>query len=98
MHALSGVDHRALGAGQHLGGSAAPRPPGSGPEAGGVDPIIGHLVIPHVGGHFDEHRPRPAVAQLEEGPALTSGVVRPEVRGSAHLVTCRMFKVELKFG
>ena len=71
MHALAGIDHRPLGADQQRGGFLDMH--GIGAVAGAqhrrVVQRLRHLLVPHVGGDFDDHRTAAAVLQFGEGAA-----------------------------
>ncbi len=71
MHALAGIDHRTLGADQqrgrflHMHGIGAV----AGAQHRRVVQGLRHLLVPHVGGNFDDHRSAAAVLQFGEGAA-----------------------------
>ena len=71
MHALTGIDHRPLGADQHRGGLLHMHGIGAvtGAQHRRVVQRLRHVLVPHVGRDFDDDRPAAAVLQLGEGAA-----------------------------
>ena len=100
MDALPGIDDRPLGGRKNLRGfgDRGGIRGGTALEARRMGPGFGHVFPEHVERHLDEHRPGPAVAQLEKRPPHHLRKRLAMVRGSAHLATWPIFRVELKLG
>ena len=101
VHALARVDHRVLGRRQHPGGLGHRGRVGAAPggEARHVDPAV--RAPPRSTGRAGTSistGPGRPLRSWKKARRSTSGAARPMVSGSAHLVMCRMFRVELKFG
>ncbi|MGY3422548.1 hypothetical protein ACVWZW_003023 [Bradyrhizobium sp. F1.13.4] len=80
MHALAGIDHRALGVDEqvgrllHMNGVRAV----AGAQHRRVVQRLRYIFVPHVGGDLDDDRPAAAVFQLGEGAAKNVGDFRGE--------------------
>ncbi len=103
VHALAGVDQRALGVDQRGGGGVdvcrIRRGQQRGAPACSRGRPVRHFLVPHVARHFDQHGAGAAVARLRERAAQAPArSARARVICSACLVMCWKFSAALKAG
>ena len=100
MHALAGIDHRALrrdeqgGCLLHMDGIGAV----AGAQHRRVVQRFRHFLVPHVGRDFDDHRPAAAVLQLGERAPENVADLGGDVDRLDDFENAFIAWLELKFG